>query len=211
MRKHSLVLVVAGLCLLGVGWPSSSEADSAMPQFVDVCVSGAVIRPAKTDNTKWDGPGQLNKEQKTAVDKAATAVAALLASTNPAGALLLAANAFSDPILGAIAKPDVYGTMQLNGGKSFALASRKKPVREYAPNWGCTGTTHKKVHVDEDTSIQINLTDADLVNDDPIGTVVINANHIAKAYSSKVNLPIDTMNQGTTQIWAITLVVTKSK
>ena len=162
-----------------------SPPTSAMPAKVDICITSAVIAPTKGDGSPWDAGGsEVSHDEQKAVD-AALKAAIKVAGSNPAGIAVAIASIFARPGLQAVAKPDVFGTVELavkgsyggNTAQKLSLASSKKPVREFQPNFGITACFSDVAWSDE-VRLRVDLSDKDIANDDKIATVeALSAEH----------------------------------
>lgn len=211
----------AAASVLFVSRASRAAPKKTMPPKIAISLSGAAIRPAKADETPWDGTTKLSPQQAEALQKSlaklaveATSKGGLVGASVGVGAALGAL--FAEPLFAALAKPDVFGIAELapqgvfGEGKSTRLkiASREKPVREFRPEFG-DSVTFADVPYHKDLKVKVMLTDADLVNDDQIGTVVLDAEQVAAAYQDGKAFTIYVGKQGAEQILALVLIVSK--
>jgi hypothetical protein len=195
---------------------SSALASTTMPPFIDVCLTSAVIAPSKADGSPWDaGGGKLTPQQVSQLDSAFARAASLL-SKNPAGIALEIANIFKLDIAKALAKPDVFGTIEFapqgayaaNGARSIPVASPQKPAREFQPSFGTTVCLNG-VAWHKEMRLRLSLTDKDLVNDDRIGTVEVVASDIEQAFQYGKGRHVFVGDQDTHQVKFAVVSVTK--
>lgn len=191
-------------------------AEIAMPSHVDVCLTSVVVAPSKHDGSPWDvGGSKLTAKQLGEVDSAFGAVVKLLGS-NPAAVALEIANIFKQDMLRSLAKPDVFGSIELaptgaygsKAGKKLAVASKKKPVREFTPGFG-TNVCFTDVAWSKEMRFRLQLTDADLLDDDPISTVEVVGDDLQKALQHGKSWHVFVGDQDTMQLKFAVVSVTK--
>lgn len=188
-----------------------------MPAKIDICMTSAAIAPTKSDGSPWDAGGAKLPldEQKFAFRVFMKIVK--LSRTNPAAVGTELALIFSRPAMQALAKPDVFGSIELapkgaytgKPGMKIPVASPRKPVREFTPGFG-TSVCFKEVAWHPDLRLRVELTDKDLINDDKIGTVVLTSDNVRDAFAFGKPRHIAVGEQDTRQIHFVALEVTKS-
>lgn len=161
----------------------------------------AYIAPSKADGSCWDGVG-------CTVDQATLdqVVDALAETGNPyaeAAAVLVALSGLAQSAYGP---PDALGVATIwNNGVwdlPLNLATRDNNDEDaFTPQWHGDPLQGNAIGwqapFDEDFRIHIRLTDEDISNDDPIGDVDINYDHVVEALQAKNAYPVRVTDQGT--------------
>lgn len=190
--------------------------DAVMPSHVDVCLTSVVVAPSKRDGSPWDvGGTKLTAKQLSELDSAFGTIVKLI-GTNPAGVALEIANLFKQDALRALAKPDVFGQIELaptgaygtKAGKKLAVASKKKPVREFTPGFG-TSVCFTDVAWNKGMRLRLTLTDKDLLEDDPISTVEVLGEDVERAFGHGKSWHVFVGDQDTMQLKFAVISVTK--
>jgi hypothetical protein len=184
-----------------------------MPETVSIYIRGAQIGPGKKDGTAWDGTGKLSEAQTKVIGGIVAKSLAIAAGANPVGASILAASMLSGPLLTAGAKPDVFGWFQFAQDGAYSkevywLNRANSPRREFSVLWIKQDIGVQNVRWNEKLRIRVVLKDADLINNDDIGSVVLNANHFREVYRLKKSVPIFVADQSDGQLLTVTIEVT---
>ena len=180
-----------------------------MPNRVDVSIIGAVINLHKSDLTQWDGSGTFSQIAIDAVVTAMTAGTPLSIFDDVLAAIGNAAVATTD-------KPDPYGFIELawqgpfDQGLNQLLPMAGGHVSDnYAPDWPGLKPGWINIPYTPNLQIRVTLTDFDLVNDDTIGTVILNADDISEAFFANQIWSVK-VNDQNDQILLIRISVTPS-
>src|SRR6185312_2519998 len=110
-----------------------------------------------------------------------------LAGGDPVGgSLAVLAGPTLNAAIDATAKPDAYGEVSGTAfgivTDVFALAQPSEAIQDsYTPVWPRNGFTFQNAPIDCDVRFDVTLFDSDLVNDDPIASVEINAGDLKDA------------------------------
>lgn len=186
---------------------------TATPDRVQITLIGAQVAPGKSDGTQWDGTGKLKPEQVTKTQQLVQlAVQAAAAAANPPGAAMTAAaKLLGDLAMPAVAKPDVFGWVEwqpqgVGVTVRLDLAPRSKPIREYSVTWR-NPVVLPSADWNSRMRMRITLRDKDVVNDDAIGTVELNTDHIRYAWSQQKVTSILVADQSTGQLLAVRISV----
>jgi len=170
--------VVKRLVLLGLsGWLLvGCHASSPSSSFVQVRITDVTVGLVKTDGRPWDDVGVVSARD----------IADLSSALGAPDAAIAVTNFLARPALEGIDKPDVLGSATLFLGaappakREFkGQPNSQKPSLDPAPVW-------RNVPLDDSTRIEVTLFDEDLVNDDALGTFVIQAADLAAAAESGV-------------------------
>lgn len=164
-----------------VGFLAGASSCGVTPTY-EVRVVGATLGPGKSDGTQWDcsiGTCGVTPE-------ILTNLAQTLAGPE-AGLVVKVGLLLSGDGVQALGKPDAFGTAELNA-KSLKEAlkiglgteARTEVQDNFQPVWA-QGTLFTKVPLDDDLRININLTDADIQNNDDIGQVELNKKDLQAA------------------------------
>jgi hypothetical protein len=179
-----------------------------LPQWIEITLVGALIRPAMIDNRTWDGP-DLTQSQINELAELGTLLAGSPQYSDVAGFVAgIAINAW--------APPDPFGTAEIsltgsfNGTNTIWLATESDNYEDtVSPNWpGPRGWRY--VPTSDAMRIRVILEDEDLVNNDVIGTVELNEADLRRVWNAQgiVGVPVHT--QGVGHILYLTLSVTQS-
>ncbi|MDC3952794.1 hypothetical protein [Polyangium jinanense] len=188
-----------------------------MPAMIDICMTSAVIAPTKADGSPWDpGPPKATEDQRAKSNEAFRMLAAL-ARKHPAMVAAELTTVLSGSLFRAFGKPDVFGTLEVAPTGSYDgklsrkmdLASKKRPVREFHPNFG-TSTCFKAVPWHKELRLRVDLTDQDVAFDDKIATVVVPASDVAAAFEFGKVFHVYVGDQDTTQLKFVALEVTRT-
>jgi hypothetical protein len=158
-------------------------------RLVTVEIVDAVIAPGKHDGTDWDGLGSVDPSVSQAITVA-------LVGPNPLADVL---SALTNPALAAVDKPDPYGSAQLTVYGMItdwvALATSDDAVpNTFTPIWPYDWH-YQNIPIDTDVRIRIDLWDKDLIDDDPIGSVVVNSNDLKAALAAQKKLEVQVSDQ----------------
>jgi hypothetical protein len=164
--------------------------------YASVLVEGALINSAKYGGACWD-PFCNKAECEKAASAATNAIAVALKTS--AGNPYLAAFAFLSPIIAkGWSTPDPYGyaSMRFGAAKSTDELLLVKNSDTLTPMWN---VEFKHVPIASNTFLRLRLWDADVDADDPIGTIMINGDELARvmkvAKSEKVRVNDQTSEQ----------------
>lgn len=169
MRKN-----IFGVGFLFVASCGSSSSDRVVqgppppPPRVVVEFHDVTIAPTKVNGAPWDGPGGE-------VMGATEAIAAAMKSTAPYASALAVIAKLTER---GLERPDVEGSIFLEDGSARAAMNLPKVQDSFTPAW--PGVVFTGI-LDPGLRLRVDLTDADLMNDDPIGEVILNADDLAAA------------------------------
>jgi hypothetical protein len=170
---------------------SASSGGFTPPATATISIHGAAISPAMVGGDEWDGPGQVPEGVITdTFDQMGLGYGAVVEYlTN------LAADGYAPPDPfgvaqrwqdGALIEPIALGTEDTNDEDTFA------------PNW--VDSRWYGVPVDQDMRLEFTLWDEDLSENDTIGTVQLNYDHVIAALQQAEVLGIRTDEQGSGRI-----------
>jgi hypothetical protein len=167
MRRGAILIAATAMgCGSGPKFPSP-------PQLVGVILHGAVVAPTKIDGSAWD------PDFGSAPAGAARAlIAAALEEPVPYLAVL---DVFQKPMAIALARPDPAGTAEVETPWGRGTRDLPKIQDTFTPTWQARWDG---VPLVEATRLRVSLTDKDVVNDDPIGDVVLNGTDLLAALKS---------------------------
>jgi hypothetical protein len=202
----ALILLGASACV-----PRAIERDSSgrPNRKVNIRVDGAVIGPVDGNGQAWDGPGLSGRDIEL--------FAALASRVVPVGQVP-GVGVLAGKLAGELAKttfavfeaPDAKGVIELAVARASAPVrqSRALPVvqESYTPIWSAT-FAFVPIHK---ASLTITLWDADVMFDDPIGTVVIGTDDLLAAEAAGGPYAIDTIAASRGMIQRIFITVTPS-
>jgi hypothetical protein len=130
------------------------------------------VGPTKIDGSPWDGTGSSISSSDVAL------IAEALEATNPYSTVI---GLLSDPAMSAMSKPEVFGTATLTSSAGKAplqkFAGERDSLRPHfpsAPHW-------ERVPLNSATRIEVALMDEDVLNNDSIGTFVVNSKALTDA------------------------------
>lgn len=170
--------------------PAATIAPAAPPpERVRIAFRGAVIGPGKVDGTQWDLMGRVPDDVWSGVTKALSV---------------------ADPYTGIVAfiggggyraleKPDPKGSVTLVGGPSGSDQTWTLPKQQdtFTPQWN--GAEFRNVVLSERVRLRIDLWDADIAEDDPIGAPEIDSRALLAAKASgtlySINVAAETSRQ----------------
>jgi hypothetical protein len=188
----------------GVGG-AAGGAPGYTGRFATVLIEDALIGPGKVDRAPWDEGNPIPPQVFTDLNTA-------LLGANPFGsAVAVVGEKLLTDALDATEKPDVYGTMRLDGfgkiGTEYWLATIDQQTKDsFTPAFpGPVG--FQQVPIDADVRLRIHLLDADLVNDDEIGIAVINSADMQAALASQMKYEVPVWDQTSNQILFIGISV----
>lgn len=180
---HTAQLAAVTGCVLASGcqpFLDSLAADAEQKRTVTVTIEGAVIGPADQNGAAWDGPG-LNPE-------AVAFFAGLAVKQFPIGQIPVLgtvvgqfAGDLANSLFASFEAPDPKGTVRFQWAdasgitdKYLALGTRDE---SYAPLWGAP-MPNVPIH---NAVITIDLWDEDLMDNDPIGSLLISEEQLLQA------------------------------
>lgn len=180
-------------------------------RLATVLIEDALIGPGKAGGTSWD-PGTFGNTTVIPTN-VLTELGVALGLANPfaAAAAVLAGPALSEAI-SAVQKPDVYGTIRLDGfgaiGTEYWLAPRERRTEDsFTPTFP-TPSGYQHVPIDADVRIRVHLGDADaLDSDDEVGIAVINGADLRDALASQMKFHVQVADQTSNQILFIGVTV----
>ena len=155
---------------------------------MSVQIVDAIIAPGKADGTSWDETydGYVPASVLTELgDRASRRESCWRDVSRPRWPPNL-----NNAIELVRTKPDAYGTAQATtfgvAGDAYWLAhDRSDAIQDnYTPIWPY-GWHYTNVPIDSDVRILVNLSDKDLVNDDPIGAAEINSTDLMDALAAQ--------------------------
>lgn len=198
-----------GVCASGETCNScSADCGTCLPQWIEITLVGALIRPAMIDGRSWDGP-DLTQSQ---IDEMATLGTLLVGypQYDEVAAFL------AELAINAYAPPDPFGTAELaltgtfDGTNRIWLAATDENAEDtVSPDWpGPRGWRY--VPTSSSMRVRVILADEDLVNDDPIGTVELNESDLRSAWNAQGVVGVPVYMQGVGHVLYLTLSVTQS-
>ena len=176
----------------GDGYVCGADGLCAVP-LVTITFSQAFIRLGLLDGTNWDGPGQAP----------AGALGAVAAALGAPVILQPLIDAYAGAALGAFDPPDPFGTAELSGFGAINLPTIEDT---YTPSWNATWR-NVALDPEADIRLRIDLTDEDLVNDDPIGSVELSSADLQAALAAGRQIAIRTDRQELGYIVAVSISV----
>jgi hypothetical protein len=190
------------VCACKAGY--DGDGKSCYPAIVNITLIGAIIRPRPSQQSCWDPGCNVTVAQiKKVTDAAAKAAAAFKGNpylTAASYALkLLPINEALAGIAGKTSKPDVTGTVKLlPSGPTLSLPSGGTAEDTLTPKW--KGKSFSNIPLTSLVGLTVDLDDADLFTDDPIGQVKVPYGHLVKAVAIGKVVPIPTFDQGSGDI-----------
>jgi hypothetical protein len=157
---------------------------------VDITVVGAEIAPTMADGRAWDGPDKVPED--------------LLARlTGTVGVAIDVTVELPEAVL----RPDAGGTVTLftGDGRNGEVRVLQEAADTTSPTW--IGATFRRVRIDRDTRLHLVLSDRDLLSDEVIGTVDLDASDLARARRYGV---IDTAGRTSGQLRVVRVTVTRA-
>ena len=147
-----------------------------------ISLRSVTLAPTQPDGTAWDGP-----------DVGSATVQGLLHGLLPPDMVAAAKQAMNQPDVKAMAQPDVTGVLSLSSvDYPTPLSIQLAEVGDsLAPSWcspTCPTVTVGRLH--RTLRLQVSLTDADVMEDDPIGTIEIGIRDIKRARRAKAPLVV---------------------
>lgn len=164
------------------GFLDTLAADTERKRTVTVIVEGAVIGPADQDGAAWDGPGLSPEMIQTF---STLAIQELPVGRVPVVGDILAgfAGELATSIFASFEAPDPEGSVRIDwaGTDGLPASSRELPLptnqESYTPRWAGLFTgipIHQAI-------VTVDLWDADLMDDDPIGTLQLGPEQLLQA------------------------------
>ncbi len=162
---------VMAACVMGAGCGQAKAPEPALPAFVDLDVRGALIGPTKVGGAGWDGLGRLDSSAQLGLHQA-------LRMVNPYAA---AADFLANPSMAAIERPEPKGAARatVNGVQVATLELPLVYRDTFTPMW--SGARISRLALTTDTRVEVELLDADVLNDDPMGAATLTASDFASA------------------------------
>ena len=183
------------------GWVCIQNAQ-CIPQAVNIKIIDAIIAPGKADGTAWDGFGDVPAE-----------VTAQVAALVSAGSVDKLIDYLVSGAVESLEKPDPLGTAWLDKGEGFGsaveLADEANNVEDtFTPTWPGGGAGWSGVPFADQVKIQVQLVDEDLVNNDSIGTAMINYDQLMEAWAAEEKYWVNVAGQTNKQALFIGILVT---
>jgi hypothetical protein len=193
--------------LVGMGLPACSTPSGhthllrTRPEFVTVQLTEALICPWDSNGKEWDRDRTVSRQDMDELDEA-------LASADPFAASAAFITGLTHK---GFSPPDPYGQAELwsNGSwNPLPLATKATNLEDtFRPLWrGAPGWQH--VRFEPTLRIRVTLYDEDILNDDPIGVVELDANDILAALDFGQQFPVRVYDRGQQQVLFIGLSVT---
>jgi hypothetical protein len=160
---------------------AEKEAGSENDRLVTVTINGAVIGPVDQNGAAWDGPGWSDQNVKWFLSTARKTF-----EVGPTGALGKLfddfAGALATGIIDSVEPPDPSGvaTLFLADGTQTGTSRLIKAQDSFTPTWDSKLEGVRLL----DGRIVVRLVDTDLVEDDPIAELMIEATTLQAAASS---------------------------
>lgn len=197
-RATCLVLVSLSACTTPSG---HTHLFRTRPDFVTVQLTEALICPWDSNGKEWDRDRTVSRQDMDELDDA-------LASEEPFAASAAFITGLTHK---GFSPPDPYGQAELwsNGTwNPIPLATRATNLEDtFRPLWrGAPGWQH--VRFAPELRIRVTLYDEDILNDDPIGVVELDANDILAALDFGQQFPVRVYDRGQQQVLFIGLSVT---
>ena len=196
------------------GGAKASKSGASGPTYVTVRFVGAQIGPGMSDGSNWDGPNRIPPaalEGMLALASGGTT----LAAGGEAGKM--ASDTLGMATQGTAA-PEVIGWVAVVGptnpnlakvaGTPMALGTSAQTVQDsYTPTFAYQ-MEYRNWPVFPDTRFELQLWDADMQANDPIGVLQLNAEHIAAALAKKSIYEIPVADQTSGQVLTIKISAT---
>lgn len=175
-------------------------------KYIDLTILGAVIAPNKIDRTTWDATSSFK------VDSATTGLLIDTIGMSTTGIpVSKVLNTIGNNAAKGSAAPDVIGYVELEGTSlkkisniawtKVALATKaNKTKNSYTPMFNAG---YRNWPLFKENRFRITLKDADLFDDDPIGTVELTYDDIIKAIEKGKSTWVDVTEQGGNQLLLI--------
>jgi hypothetical protein len=172
-------------------------------RLVSVVITDSIIAPSMANGSNWDGPGMIDPSVTQEVAQA-------LGASDPAAAVLAV---LAGPALQNLDQPDPYGdayatVFGVPGAKGDLASSAAPESNTFHPIWHTTWY-FGNIPIDSDVRITVELSDSDLVYDDPIDTVEINSTDLKAALAAQQNYEVQTNDQGQGQLLFVGISVTQ--
>lgn len=189
--------------------PGCSVAEEALT--VDFTILGALIAPTKVNGKTWDAS--------SGIDKTSSGMIAEMVMPGSGFAASAVISEVSKVAAQGIAAPDIIGYITQTGpttrslaniaGTRMALATKQFNFSRdsYTPTFQ---TGYSGWPVFKDTRFQIKLWDADIRNDDPVGTVELTQSDIQEAIMNGKPTWINVSDQSMNQVLFIQITASKS-
>ena len=160
-----------------------------LPDFVEVCVSSAIVVPAKVDGKAWDGIGRINRKSRKMLPD-------MIAAAKGGGytAALAAAGSVGTTVFNKVkGPPDLRVQMQL--GREFIIRTDMVKDTAIAP-FGASETSCAVIERKEYSErVQFVVEDMDVGKPEIVGT------------TSFVGIPVDAIRTGSWQVKGFDAVV----
>ena len=166
-----------------------------------ISLHSVTLAPTQPDGTAWDGP-----------DTTSAAMQGLLQNLLSPDMVAAAKQAMNQPDLKAMVLPDVAGVLTLGSVDYPTPLSIKLPEvgDSLTPSWcspTCPTLTVGRLH--RSLRLQLSLTDTDVMEDDPIGTIEIGIRDIKRARRAKEPLVVAIVaptSTGSTQVVPLSIL-----
>lgn len=195
MRFSTVLLcssVLLGGCFKGRGSKGTVPVQPdlpPLPEFVEVCVSKAVVLPAKVNGKSWDGIGRVNR-------KARKLLPDLIAASQGGGyaAALSAAGSVGTTVFNKVkGPPDLRVQMQL--GREYILRTDYVKDTAIAPFGSSEANCAVIARKEYGERVQFVVEDVDVGKTEVVGT------------TSFVGIPVEAIRSGTWQVLGFDAVV----
>lgn len=212
-RRFPLAICTAlttGALACSSGAPTAVTAPR--PPLVRVEVHGAMVAPLKADGAPWDGASvmspELVKTQTLAIINGPPpppTPQGWYAFATRCGLALTTAGAVH------LERPDPFGFAWLDRGAGFgeqrSLLWQGRAVQdEFAVTWDTV--TYEHVVLTDRVLLRVQVTDKDVMRDDPIEIVQITGRDLAVAFEQRgAVVPVPVVQQGNRQLFVVTLAV----
>jgi hypothetical protein len=191
----------------GGGSGGSSPVES-IDSLLEISIRGAIIAPAAPDGKTWDGNTTVASDETNAAIGKLIATAVSAAADPYVAISQIIAKAANE----AYDMPDVRGFAELNYEgqweikETFAVQTDTYNNNDtITPGW--TDVSWVNVPYSKDLRVRITLFDQDVINDDSIGEVTLNAGDISAAYQSGTDYRVLVNNQGNGEILFVIISV----
>ncbi len=160
-----------------------------LPEFVEICISKAVVLPAKMDGKSWDGIGRIGRKSRKLIPDLAAA-----AQTGGYSAALSAAGAVGTSVFNKVkGPPDLRVQMQL--GRDFIIRTdqvKDSTIAAFGANEASCAVIERKEYSER---VQFVVEDLDVGKPEVAGS------------KSLVGIPVEAIQSGTWQVFGFDSVV----
>lgn len=170
----------------------SQPAPAMLPSFVRIAIDDAVVGPGKVNGEPWDGIGRLPPQVFSDLNAALSAYDPRMAVASTLGSLV--SYGFKPP------EPFGWVDLEVHGQAVGRYPLQGRGQRDtFTPTWDGPPTWHR-VPLTPATHLRGQIFDRDFQFHDPIGTFVINYDHLIVALQARKVYPVRVAEQTSRQI-----------